>query len=83
MRAGSDDLGGGVGTSGQCLRTTSNQLPIARYADPAEFDRWKQIGESFGIGHVEASPLTRSSYHAKKASDAVAAPVAVSVSTAP
>jgi lipoate synthase len=24
-----------------------------------------------GIGHVEASPLTRSSYHAKQAADAV------------
>jgi lipoic acid synthetase len=74
------DLGVDIVTIGQYLRPTSNHLPIARYADPAEFDRWKQIGESFGIGHVEASPLTRSSYHAKKASDAVAAPVAVSVS---
>jgi hypothetical protein len=50
-----------------------------RYAEPAEFDRWKQIGESYGIGHVEASPLTRSSYHAKGAAESVAVPVAVSV----
>ena len=74
------NLGVDIVTIGQYLRPTSNHLPIARYADPAEFDRWKQIGESFGIGHVEASPLTRSSYHAKQASDAVAAPVAVAVS---
>ena len=70
------DLGVDIVTIGQYLRPTSHHLPIARYAEPAEFDRWKQIGESFGIGHVEASPLTRSSYHAKQASDAVT-PVAI------
>jgi len=73
------DLGIDIVTIGQYLRPTSHHLPIARYAAPAEFDRWKQIGESMGIGHVEASPLTRSSYHAKSAADAVAQPVAVSL----
>jgi lipoic acid synthetase len=72
------DLGVDIVTIGQYLRPTSHHLPIVRYAEPAEFDRWKQIGETFGIGHVEASPLTRSSYHAKQASDAVATPVALS-----
>ena len=71
------DLGVDIVTIGQYLRPTSHHLPIARYAEPAEFDRWKRIGESFGIGHVEASPLTRSSYHAKQASDAVT-PVSLS-----
>jgi len=65
------DLGVDIVTIGQYLRPTSHHLPIARYADPAEFARWKQIGEHLGIGHVEASPLTRSSYHAKSAADAV------------
>ena len=65
------DLGVDIVTIGQYLRPTSNHLPIARYAAPAEFDRWKQIGEALGIGHVEASPLTRSSYHARAAADAV------------
>ncbi|MDG1784446.1 MAG: lipoyl synthase [Ilumatobacter sp.] len=73
------DLGVDIVTIGQYLRPTSNHLPIARYAEPAEFTRWKQIGESFGIGHVEASPLTRSSYHAKSAAGAVTQPVAVSL----
>ena len=71
------DLGVDIVTIGQYLRPTSNHLPIARYAEPAEFDRWKRIGESLGIGHVEASPLTRSSYHAKSAADAVT-PVSLS-----
>ncbi len=65
------DLGVDIVTIGQYLRPTSHHLPIARYAEPAEFERWKRIGESLGIGHVEASPLTRSSYHAKSAADAV------------
>ena len=29
-----------------------------------------QQGEAMGIEHVEASPLTRSSYHAREAADA-------------
>jgi lipoic acid synthetase len=33
---------------------------------PDEFARWKTLGESFGIAHVEAGPLVRSSYHAGK-----------------
>ncbi|HSL73214.1 MAG TPA: lipoyl synthase [Ilumatobacteraceae bacterium] len=75
------DLGVDIVTIGQYLRPTSHHLPIVRYAEPAEFVRWKQIGETFGIGHVEASPLTRSSYHAKDAAGAVAPePVAVPVS---
>ncbi|BAN03278.1 lipoyl synthase [Ilumatobacter coccineus] len=74
------DLGVDIVTIGQYLRPTSHHLPIARYAEPAEFERWKQIGEAFGIGHVEASPLTRSSYHAKSSADAVVEPVPVSLS---
>ena len=74
------DLGVDIVTIGQYLRPTSHHLPIVRYAEPVEFVRWKQLGESLGIGHVEASPLTRSSYHAKSAADAVTAePVAVGV----
>ena len=65
------NLGVDIVTIGQYLRPTSNHLPIDRYAEPAEFVRWKQLGETFGIGHVEASPLTRSSYHAKSAADFV------------
>jgi lipoic acid synthetase len=65
------DLGVDIVTIGQYLRPTSHHLPIVRYAEPTEFDNWKQIGEAFGIGHVEASPLTRSSYHAKTAADSV------------
>jgi lipoic acid synthetase len=73
------DLGVDIVTIGQYLRPTSHHLPIVRYVEPAEFDRWREIGERFGIGHVEAGPLTRSSYHARTAADAVS-PQAVAVS---
>ncbi len=64
-------IGVDIVTIGQYLRPTSHHLPVARWAEPPEFERWKQVGEEFGIGHVEASPLTRSSYHAKQASESV------------
>ncbi len=60
-------IGVDIVTIGQYLRPTDDHLPVARWAEPSEFDRWKAVGEGLGIGHVEASPLTRSSYHAKQA----------------
>jgi lipoyl synthase len=64
-------VGVDIVTMGQYLRPTSHHLPVARWIEPHEFDRWKQVGEQFGIGHVEASPLTRSSYHARQAAEHV------------
>ena len=63
-------LGVNIVTIGQYLRPTSHHVPVQRWVAPAEFDRWKHLGESFGIAHVEASPLTRSSYHARQSADA-------------
>jgi lipoic acid synthetase len=42
-----------------------------RWWSPEEFDQLKALGEAMGIAHVEASPLTRSSYHARQAAAAV------------
>jgi lipoic acid synthetase len=61
-------VGVDIVTIGQYLRPSSAHLPVVRYAEPAVFARYKEIGESLGIAHVESSPLTRSSYHAKEAS---------------
>jgi lipoyl synthase len=69
-------IGVDIVTIGQYLRPTSHHLPVSRWVLPEEFERWKVIGERLGIGHVEASPLTRSSYHAKQAADQVAHPAA-------
>ena len=64
-------IGVDIVTIGQYLRPTSNHLPVARWVEPAEFDEWKRVGEAeLGLSHVESSPLTRSSYHAKQAETA-------------
>ena len=63
-------VGVDIVTIGQYLRPTSNHLPVARWWTPEEFARLKQVGEALGLAHVEASPLTRSSYHAKQAAAA-------------
>ncbi|HEX6787400.1 MAG TPA: lipoyl synthase [Acidimicrobiales bacterium] len=60
-------IGVDIVTVGQYLRPTTHHLPVARWVPPAAFAGYKAAGEAFGIGHVEASPLTRSSYHAKQA----------------
>jgi lipoyl synthase len=62
-------IGVDIVTIGHYLRPTTNHLPVARWVEPAEFARWKQLGEALGIRHVEASPLTRSSYHARQAAE--------------
>lgn len=52
-------------TLGQYLQPTALHLPIARFAEPAEFAELKRMGEKMGLVHVEAGPLVRSSYHAE------------------
>jgi lipoic acid synthetase len=65
-------IGVDIVTIGQYLRPTSSHLPVDRWVEPDVFTRWAEVGEGLGIGHVEASPLTRSSYHARQASAASA-----------
>jgi lipoic acid synthetase len=60
-------IGIDIVTIGQYLRPTSNHLAVARWWNPEEFAEAKRIGEEMGIPHVESSPLTRSSYHARQA----------------
>jgi lipoyl synthase len=66
-------VGVSIITIGQYLRPSSNHLPVSRYWAPEEFDRLKEIGAELGVPHVEASPLTRSSYHARDAAAAAGA----------
>jgi lipoic acid synthetase len=60
-------------TIGQYLRPSIEHLPVARWADPQEFAYYSKFGVKLGIKHVEASPLTRSSYHAKQAAESTTA----------
>ena len=63
-------IGVAIVTIGQYLAPTSHHLAVQRWWPPASFEQWREIGESFGIAHVESSPLTRSSYHAGSAASA-------------
>jgi lipoic acid synthetase len=51
-------------TLGQYLRPSDSHLPVARYYAPDEFAELRELGLAMGFSHVQASPLTRSSYHA-------------------
>jgi len=53
-------------TIGQYLQPHARRLPVERYVTPAEFAEWREIGMTLGFRHVESSPLTRSSYHARE-----------------
>jgi lipoic acid synthetase len=64
-------------TLGQYLRPSGSHMPVARFYTPAEFDELRDLGISYGFTHVQASPLTRSSYHAWEQARA-AAPLEVS-----
>ncbi|MGH9281816.1 MAG: lipoyl synthase, partial [Acidimicrobiales bacterium] len=66
-------VGVSIITLGQYLRPTAAHLPVARWWRPEEFDRLAQLGTAMGFAHVQASPLTRSSYHAREAAGAARA----------
>ncbi|MFQ5897651.1 MAG: lipoyl synthase [Candidatus Methylomirabilia bacterium] len=53
-------------TLGQYLRPSPRHLPVARFYSPDEFVELAALGRAMGFGHVEAGPLVRSSYHAKR-----------------
>ena len=62
LRAASCD----IMTIGQYLQPHARRLPVERYVTPEEFNRWHEIGMTMGFKHVQSSPLTRSSYHARE-----------------
>jgi lipoic acid synthetase len=51
-------------TIGQYLQPTLRHIAVARWVDPAEFDRYAEAARAKGFLLAAASPLTRSSYHA-------------------
>ncbi len=68
-------IGVSIVTIGQYLRPTSTHLPVDRWVTPEQFASYAVLGEALGIGHVESSPLTRSSFHAKQAASGSSVPV--------
>ncbi len=51
-------------TVGQYLRPSARHLKLVEYIPPAQFDRYKAIGEGLGFKYVASGPLVRSSYRA-------------------
>ncbi len=51
-------------TIGQYLQPSKKHHAVARFAPPAEFSSYADIGRAKGFLMVSASPLTRSSHHA-------------------
>jgi lipoyl synthase len=70
-------IGIDIVTIGQYLRPTTHHIPVARWVEPATFDMYAEVGHALDIPHVESSPLTRSSYHARQAADALHDPAPV------
>ena len=64
-------VGVDIVTIGQYLRPSAAHVPVARWWTPAEFDRLREAASALGFRHVVASPLTRSSYHAREAASSV------------
>ena len=60
-----------IATLGQYLQPHARRLPVEKYYAPAEFDRLRAEGEAMGFLRVEAGPLVRSSYHARRALETV------------
>lgn len=62
-----------IATIGQYLQPHERRLPVEKYYTPEEFDDLRRQGEEMGFLRVEAGPLVRSSYHARRALEAVPA----------
>jgi len=60
-------VGVDIVTVGQYLRPSAAHLPVQRWWQPEEFDEIGAVARAMGFSHVESSPLTRSSYHARQA----------------
>lgn len=62
-----------IATVGQYLQPHERRLPIERYYTPEEFAAIRERAGAMGFLRVEAGPLVRSSYHARRAFDGPAA----------
>jgi lipoic acid synthetase len=85
LRAAIADLrnvGVDILTLGQYLRPSARHLPVVRWWTPDEFTELGAYAASLGFAHVEAGPLVRSSYHARRAADAGGPATPVAIATA-
>ncbi len=72
-------VGVDIVTLGQYLRPSAAHLPVVRWWTPEEFEELRAEAAAMGFAHVQASPLTRSSFHAREAAAAAGAGMATPV----
>jgi lipoyl synthase len=53
-------------TLGQYLQPSPQQLPVARYVPPEEFEHLGRLARRIGFAQVASGPFVRSSYHARE-----------------
>lgn len=53
-------------TIGQYLQPSRHHLPVERFVEPEQFERFAQLGHAMGFRNVASGPMVRSSYHAEQ-----------------
>ncbi len=53
-------------TIGQYLQPTRHHLPVVRFVEPAQFDRYAVAAGEMGFSNAACGPMVRSSYHADR-----------------
>ncbi len=53
-------------TIGQYLQPSRGHLPVERFVEPAQFERFAETARALGFSSVASGPLVRSSYHAEQ-----------------
>ncbi len=53
-------------TLGQYLPPSPKHIPVKKFINPSQFQKYKSIGMKMGFRHVESAPFVRSSYHADR-----------------
>ncbi|MDR2385113.1 MAG: lipoyl synthase [Tannerella sp.] len=53
-------------TIGQYLQPSKNNLPVAEYITPGQFERYRKYALEIGFESVESAPLVRSSFMAER-----------------
>ncbi len=76
------DVGCQILSLGQYLRPSPRHLEVVEFIHPDQFLKYKNIGESLGLAHVEAGPLVRSSYLADQQAQAVGLKISAGTSNA-
>ncbi len=67
LEAGCDFL-----TLGQYLQPSEvKYLPVVRYVEPAEFEKFGRVARSMGFKQVASGPFVRSSYHAREMAESL------------